>query len=82
MTLYQGSSHRVHAGACPWQFCRWQNTPVEADGTIKPNPPVSKKGDYIIMRAEMDLVICFSTCPQDITSICGNKSRNAHFEIL
>jgi uncharacterized protein YcgI (DUF1989 family) len=34
------------------------------------------------MRAEMDLVICFSACPQDITSICGNKPRNAHFEIL
>ena len=33
-------------------------------------------------RAEMDLVICFSACPQDITSICGNQPRNAHFEIL
>jgi hypothetical protein len=66
----------------PAPFNLWQNTPVEADGTIKPNPPVSKKGDYIVMRAEMDLVICFSACPQDITSICGNQPRNAHFEIL
>jgi uncharacterized protein YcgI (DUF1989 family) len=66
----------------PAPFNLWQNTPVEADGTIKPNPPVSKKGDYIVMRAEMDLVICLSACPQDITSICGNKPRNAHFEIL
>ena len=49
---------------------------------IKPNPPVSKKGDYIVMRAEMDLVICLSACPQDITSICGNKPRNARFEIF
>ncbi len=66
----------------PSPFNLWQNTPVEADGAIKPNPPVSKKGDYIVMRAEMDLVICFSACPQDITSICGNKPRNAYFEIL
>jgi uncharacterized protein YcgI (DUF1989 family) len=66
----------------PSPFNLWQNTPVEADGTIKPNPPVSKKGDYIVIRAEMDLVICLSACPQDITSICGNKPRNAHFEIL
>ena len=66
----------------PSPFNLWQNTPVEADGVIKPNPPVSKKGDYIILRAEMDLVICLSACPQDITSICGNKPRNAHFEIL
>jgi uncharacterized protein YcgI (DUF1989 family) len=66
----------------PSPFNLWQNTPVEADGTIRPNPPVSKKGDYIVMRAEMDLVICLSACPQDITSICGNKPRNAHFEVL
>jgi len=65
----------------PSPFNLWQNTPVVADGAIKPNPPVSKKGDYIVMRAEMDLVICLSACPQDITSICGNHPRSAHFEI-
>jgi len=48
---------------------------------IKPNPPDAKKGDYIVLRAEMNLVICLSACPQDITSICGNKPRTAHFEI-
>ena len=66
----------------PSPFNLWQNTPVEADGQIKPKPPVSKKGDYIVLRAEMDLVICLSACPQDITEICGLKPRNAHFEIL
>ena len=65
----------------PSPFNLWQNTPVEADGRIKPNPPVTKKGDHIVLRAEMDLVICLSACPQDITSICGNKPRNAHFTI-
>ncbi len=65
----------------PSPFNLWQNTPVEPGGAIKPNPPVTKKGDYIVLRAEMDLVICLSACPQDITSICGNKPRNAHFEI-
>jgi uncharacterized protein YcgI (DUF1989 family) len=66
----------------PSPFNLWQNTPVEPDGTIKPNPPLTRKGDYIVMRAEMDLVVCLSACPQDITSICGNKPRNAHFEIV
>ncbi len=65
----------------PSPFNLWQNTPVEPDGTIKPNPPGYRKGDYIVMRAEMNLVICLSACPQDITSINGNKPRNAHFEI-
>lgn len=65
----------------PSPFNLWQNTPVEPDDTIKPNPPAYKKGDYIVMRAEMDLVICLSACPQDITSINSNRPRNAHFEI-
>ena len=66
----------------PSPFNLWQNTPVEADGdVIKPNPPVSKKGDHILFRAEMNSVICLSACPQDITSINGHKPRNAHFVI-
>ena len=65
----------------PSPFNLWQNTPVEPDDTIKPKPPDYKKGDYIVMRAEMDLVICLSACPQDITSINANKPRNAHFEV-
>jgi uncharacterized protein YcgI (DUF1989 family) len=66
----------------PVPFNLWQNQPVEADGTLKANPPVSKRGDCIIMRAVTDLVICVSACPWEITSICGNKPRKAYFEIL
>jgi uncharacterized protein YcgI (DUF1989 family) len=30
----------------------------------------------------MDLVVCFSCCPQDILPINANKPRGARFEIL
>ena len=66
----------------PSPFNLWQNTPVEQSGVIQPNPPVSKKGDFIIFKAMMNMVICLSACPQDITSICGNKPTNAHFQII
>jgi uncharacterized protein YcgI (DUF1989 family) len=65
----------------PSPFNLWQNNPVEAKGVIKPNPPVSKKGDFIVLRAEMDLVICLLACPQDITSICGQQPKTTHFKI-
>jgi uncharacterized protein YcgI (DUF1989 family) len=71
----------AHPSELPSPFNLWQNTPVETDGVVRPNPPTSKRGDYILFRAEMDLVICLSACPQDITSICGNRPRSAHFEI-
>ena len=66
----------------PSPFNLWQNTPVEADGSIGQYPAASKKGDHIVMRAEMDLVICLSTCPQDITRINSGRPRSAHFQIL
>lgn len=66
----------------PCPFNLWQNTPVEADGSIGQYPAVSKKGDYILMRAEMTLVICLSACPQDITRINSQRPKGAHLEIL
>ncbi|MDH3689065.1 MAG: urea carboxylase-associated family protein [Gammaproteobacteria bacterium] len=66
----------------PSPFNLWQNTPIETDGTIGQYPAVSKKGDHILLRAEMELVICLSACPQDITSINSQRPRSAHFQII
>jgi uncharacterized protein YcgI (DUF1989 family) len=40
-------------------------------------------GGYVRLRAEMDLVIAFSACPQDILPINGKaaKTVEAHFTI-
>ena len=61
----------------------FMNTPVMSDGSIDRRPPQSKPGDSIVMRAEMDLVIVFSACPQDITPINGPEltPRDARFEV-
>lgn len=61
----------------------FMNTPVVESGAIDRRPPASKPGDYVLLRAEMDLVIAFSSCPQDITPINGPEltPRDAHFSI-
>jgi uncharacterized protein YcgI (DUF1989 family) len=40
-------------------------------------------GGYVRLRAEMDLVIAFSACPQDILPINGNAGKpvEAHFTV-
>jgi len=45
---------------------------------------VSKPGDYVVLRAEMDAVIAFSACPQDILPINGRARRptEAHFQLI
>jgi uncharacterized protein YcgI (DUF1989 family) len=61
----------------------WMNIPIDLDGRLSFEPPVSKKGDYVVLRAEMDAVMAFSACPQDILPIngIGRAPTEAHFEI-
>jgi len=64
----------------------FMNIQVEQDGrTLSTLPTVSKPGDYIIFKAEMDCIVGLSACPQDIVSIQGvgdNTPRDAEFIIM
>ena len=66
----------------PWNL--FMNIPVAPDGSVTFEPPVSKPGDYVVLRAEMDLVIAFSACPQDIVPINGVDCipTEAHFQVF
>ena len=62
----------------------FMNIPWTPDGELSWEEPVSTPGSYILLKAEMDLVIAFSACPQDILPINGRvgKPTEAHFQIL
>ena len=53
----------------PWNM--WMNIPVGEGGSVSFEPGVASPGDYVVLRAEMDLVLAFSCCPQDILPING-----------
>lgn len=59
----------------------FMNVPVGADGSLQFRPPTSEPGQYVKFRAEMDLIIVFSACPQDVTSVNGMQPTDAHFLI-
>jgi len=61
----------------------FMNTPVNPDYTISRRPPATKPGDYIRLKAEMDLIIVISACPQDISVINGpdKTPRDVHYVI-
>jgi len=66
----------------PWNL--FMNIPVASDGTVSFQAPVSRPGDSVTLRAEMDCVVAFSACPQDIVPINGVDCipTEAHFQIL
>jgi uncharacterized protein YcgI (DUF1989 family) len=45
--------------------------PWTPEGALSWEEPVSQPGSRVALRAEMDLVIAFSACPQDILPISG-----------
>ena len=51
---------------------------------VEIRPPVSTPGSYVSLRAELDCIVAFSACPQDIVPINGLALRptEAHFEVL
>ena len=73
----------LEAPETPSPLNLFMNIPVHADGSLSFEPPVSTPGSYVVMRAEMDLVIAFSACPQDILPIngVGHPPTEAHFTI-
>ena len=66
----------------PWNL--FMNIPVAPDGELSFQPPVCRPGDHVLLRAEMDCVIAFSACPQDMVPINGVTCTptEAHFELL
>jgi uncharacterized protein len=62
----------------------FMNIPWTQDGTLGfAAPPRPVPGGSVSLRAEMDLVIAFSACPQDILPINGTAGKpvEAHFTI-
>jgi uncharacterized protein YcgI (DUF1989 family) len=62
----------------------FMNIPWKQNGEITFEAPVTKPGDTVTFRAERDLVIAFSACPQDMLPIngVGKRPTEANFRIF
>ena len=52
----------IDAGRIPTAFNIFMNVAVSADGRVAVQPPLSTAGDFIELRAEMDLIVAVSAC--------------------
>lgn len=74
-----GLERKVHP--CPFNL--FMHMPVRDGLSISFEPPVTKPGDSITFRAEMDAIVAFSACPQDLLPVNGIdcKIHDAHYEV-
>ena len=83
--LYAGMRELgLTAPECPSPLNLFMNIPWTDDGALSFEAPQTKPGDYVVLRAELDCVVAFSACPQDILPINGVNTppTEAHFEII
>ncbi|WP_287780718.1 urea carboxylase-associated family protein [Oceanibaculum sp.] len=57
----------------------WMNIPITEGGKTEFLPTVSKAGDHVLLRAEMDVIVVMSACPQDIIQINHGTPADIHF---
>tara|TARA_Y100001960_G_C14622475_1_gene801388 strand:+ start:39 stop:641 length:603 start_codon:yes stop_codon:yes gene_type:complete len=74
----------VEVPTVPSPLNLFMNIPWTASGELAFAAPVTAPGDYIVLRAEMDAVVAFSACPQDILPINGKQTppTEAHYEVI
>jgi uncharacterized protein len=61
-------------------FNIFMNVSVASDGQIKIDQPISKAGDYILFKAEMDLLVGLTSCSHEETN--NNSFSEIQFEIV
>ena len=56
-------------------FNVFMNVEVRPDGSFTILPPLAKKGDYIDLRAEMDVLAAVSACPADRNATNDGRAK-------
>ncbi|MEE8534430.1 MAG: urea carboxylase-associated family protein [Kiloniellales bacterium] len=63
----------------PWNL--FMHTVVVDNRTLEDRPSEAKPGDYVSLRAEMDCVLVFSCCPQDLLTTNGPDRTPKDIEV-
>ncbi|MBP1993381.1 DUF1989 domain-containing protein [Paenibacillus eucommiae] len=90
-TNHASCYHNLNAALAPfgipqpdqhYTFNIFMNTIVDEQGNIEVKAPLSKAGDYILMRAELDLIVAVSACPCEESDCNGYHCSPIRVEIL
>ena len=62
----------------PCAFNLFMNVAVAADGRVSVEPPTSRAGDFVVLRAEMDLIVGLTACSAYASN--GGSFKPIHYE--
>ena len=60
----------------------FENNPILPDGTLGIERAPTSPGDSVTLRAELDVIVVVTACPQDVTDLCGGAPSAIDIELL
>jgi uncharacterized protein len=69
----------IHRDDIPTTFNIFMNVEIDADGGLHIGPPLTRPGDHITMRAEMDLLIGLTACSAELSN--NHRLKPIDYEI-
>jgi hypothetical protein len=66
----------------PDPFNVFMNNAINHRGGLDIRAPTSEAGQYVVLRAEVDLIICMSSCPEDIDPVNGGVPTDCEVQVL
>jgi len=79
LTCLRAMGHTVEV---PQPINLFTNIPLSPAGALDWQPALTAPGDYVVFRVEMDVIVCASSCPQDIVAINDRNVTDLDLEIL
>lgn len=58
---------------CPWNL--FEHALVSSEGQLSDEPSAARRGDYVAIQAQMDLVVVCSACPSMVGDISGGDAK-------
>lgn len=78
----KGVGASVTVNSVPAPLNLFMNIPWKGDkGDLSFEAPKCKEGDYVRFKAERDVVVIMSACPNDVQEINKGRSKDGHFLI-
>ncbi len=71
----------VQSPVTPSPLNLFENAPVAPDGSVHIDPPLIQPDGCVTLRAEMDLTLVISACPQDMVATNGSDMTPRPIEI-
>ena len=79
-TIMQSRGNPLDVIPCPWNL--FEHALVVDGNTLKDELAAVKPGQYIELRAEIDLLLVCSACPSTAGNISGQTPRGAAIHVL